>query len=110
MQWHQLDNMQSAPCSRQTTTPTPHHSIFTGRMLFLTPDQQRQSTEGTNNTSIQLVYTMRVSKINKRKKTTNKQDKKPRNSGQRGFDFYTLAAANFGLLLSVLLNKSVKLI
>ena len=44
-------------------------------MLFLTPDQQRQSTEGTNNTSIQLVYTMRVSKINKRKKTTNKQDK-----------------------------------
>ena len=53
---------------------------------------------------------MRVSKLNKRKKTTNKQDKKPRNSGQRGFDFYTLAAANFGLLLSVLLNKSVKLI
>jgi len=75
MQWHQLDNMQSAPCSRQTTTPTPHHSIFTGRMLVLTPDQQRQSTEGTNNTSIQLVYTMRVSEINKRKKTTNKQDK-----------------------------------
>jgi len=24
---------QSAPRSRQTTTPTPHHSIFTGRML-----------------------------------------------------------------------------
>jgi len=27
-------------------TPTPHHSIFTGRMLFLTPHQQCQSTEG----------------------------------------------------------------
>ena len=26
---------QSAPCSRQTTTSTPHHSIFTCRMLFL---------------------------------------------------------------------------
>jgi len=24
----------------------PHHSIFTGRMLFLTPSQQCQSTEG----------------------------------------------------------------
>ena len=29
-------NKQSAPRSRQITTPTPHHSIFTGRMLFLT--------------------------------------------------------------------------
>jgi len=28
-----------APCSRQITTPTPHHYIFTGRMLFLTPSQ-----------------------------------------------------------------------
>jgi len=37
---------QSAPCSRQTTTSTPHHSICTGRMLFLTPNQQCQSTEG----------------------------------------------------------------
>ena len=27
---------QSAPRFRQITTPTPHHSIFTGRMLFLT--------------------------------------------------------------------------
>jgi len=27
---------QSAPRSRQITSPTPHHSIFTGRMLFLT--------------------------------------------------------------------------
>ena len=41
---------KSAPRSRQTTTPTPHHSFFTGRMLFLPPNQQRQSTEGTKNT------------------------------------------------------------
>jgi len=40
---------QSAPCSTQTTTPTPHHSIFTGWMLVLTPNQQRQSTEGKIN-------------------------------------------------------------
>ena len=38
---------KSAPRSRQTTTPTPHHSFFTGRMPFLPPNQQRQSTEGT---------------------------------------------------------------
>ena len=33
-----------APRSRQTATPTPHHSFFTGRMPFLPPNQQRQST------------------------------------------------------------------
>jgi len=25
--------------------PAPHHSVFTGRMPFLPPNQQRQSTE-----------------------------------------------------------------
>ena len=38
---------KSAPRSRQITTPAPHHSVFTGRMPFLLPNQQRQSTEGT---------------------------------------------------------------
>ena len=38
---------KSAPRSRQITTPVPHHSVFTGRMPFLPPNQQRQSTEGT---------------------------------------------------------------
>ena len=37
---------KSTPRSRQITTPTPHHSVFTGRMPFLPPNQQRQSTEG----------------------------------------------------------------
>ena len=35
---------QSAPRSRQITTPTPHHSIFTGQVLFLMLNQQCQST------------------------------------------------------------------
>jgi len=39
---------KSAPRSRQITTPAPHRSIFTRRMLFLTPDKQRQSTEGSS--------------------------------------------------------------
>ena len=38
---------KSAPCSRQITTPAPHHSVFTGQMPFLPPNQQRQSTDGT---------------------------------------------------------------
>ena len=37
---------KSASRSRQTTTPAPHHSVFTGRVPFLPPNQQRQSTEG----------------------------------------------------------------
>jgi len=46
-QWHQLDHMQIiAPRSREITTPAPHHLVFTGRMLFVPPNQQRQSTEG----------------------------------------------------------------
>jgi len=36
---------KSAPRSRQTTTPAPL-SFLTGRMPFLPPNQQRQSTEG----------------------------------------------------------------
>jgi len=34
---------KSGPCSRQITTPAPHHSVFTGQMPFLPPNQQRQS-------------------------------------------------------------------
>ena len=34
------------PRFRQITTPTPHHSVFTGRMPFLPPNQQCQSTDG----------------------------------------------------------------
>jgi len=37
---------KSTPRSRQTTMPAPHHSVFTDRMPFLPPNQQRQSTEG----------------------------------------------------------------
>ena len=38
---------KSAPRSRQITTPATHRAqFFTGRMLFLPPNQQRQSTEG----------------------------------------------------------------
>jgi len=46
-QWHQLGRMQVCT-SLQTDNhaSTPPLSIFTGRMPFLPPNQQRQSTEG----------------------------------------------------------------
>jgi len=47
-QWHQLGHMQV--CTSLHTTPAPHRSrFFTGRMPFLSPNQQRRSTEGKNN-------------------------------------------------------------
>jgi len=49
-QWHQLGHMQVCT-SLQTDnhTSTPPLKFFTGRMPFLPPNQQRQSTEGTKN-------------------------------------------------------------
>jgi len=46
-QWHQLGHMQvciSLQTDNHASTPTTQ--FFTGRMPFLLPNQQRQSTEG----------------------------------------------------------------
>jgi len=45
-EWHQLCHMQV--CTSLQTEPHQHStlSFFTGRMPFLLPSQQRQSTEG----------------------------------------------------------------
>ena len=47
-QWLQLGHMQVCTLLQTDTTPAPHHSVFTGRMPFLPPNQQCQSTEGQN--------------------------------------------------------------
>ena len=39
---------KSAPCSGQIIMSAPHPSIFTGLLPLLPPNQQHQSTEGTN--------------------------------------------------------------
>ena len=44
-QWHQLGYMQV--CTLLQTDTTPATQFFTGRMPFLPPNQQCQSTEGT---------------------------------------------------------------
>jgi len=47
-QWHQLDHMQIICSLHQTGNHASTPSlIFTGQMLFLTPNQQCQSTEGS---------------------------------------------------------------
>jgi len=62
-QWHQLGHMQVCT-SLQTDyhASTPPLSFFTGRMPFLPPNQQHQSTEGTaiGNMNKKLVTTGRV--------------------------------------------------
>jgi len=46
-QWHQLGHMQVCYLLQTDNhASTPPLSFFTGRMPFLTPNQQRQSTEG----------------------------------------------------------------
>jgi len=44
-QWHQLDHMQIT-CTSLQTMPVTNHSVSTGQMLFLKPNQQCQTTEG----------------------------------------------------------------
>jgi len=39
---------KSAPRPIQTAMPAPHHSVFTGRMPFLPPNQLHQCTEGVS--------------------------------------------------------------
>ena len=50
---------KSAPCSRQIPHQLLTAQFFTGRMPFLPPNQQRQSTEGYDDT-IQLKFDKRV--------------------------------------------------
>ena len=47
-QWHQLGHMQVCTLLQTDNhTSTPPLSFFTGRIPFLPPNQQRQSTEGS---------------------------------------------------------------
>ena len=45
-QWHQLGHMQVCTLLQTDNHTSPTTLFFTGRMPFLPPSQQRQSTEG----------------------------------------------------------------
>jgi len=49
--WHRPNDMQTI-CTflHRGTMPIPHHSVFTGLLLVLTPNRQFQSTEGITTT------------------------------------------------------------
>jgi len=48
-QWHQLGHMQVCTLLQTDShASTPPLSFFTGRMPFLAPNQERQSTESTS--------------------------------------------------------------
>jgi len=74
-QWHQLGHMQVCT-SLQTDNhaSTPPLSFFTGRMPFLPPNQQHQSTEGMSTEDmIKRIYTEpAVSVISKNDTETRK--------------------------------------
>ena len=55
--WHQLNHMQTIRTSLQADdhVSNPPLCFFTGRMPFLLPNQQRQSTEGINSVYIHWV-------------------------------------------------------
>jgi len=45
-QWHQLGHIQVCTLLQTDNHASPHHSVFSGQMLFQLPNQQRQSTGG----------------------------------------------------------------
>jgi len=45
-QWHQLGHMQICTSSQTDNHASTYSPVFTGRIPFLPPNQQRQSTEG----------------------------------------------------------------
>ena len=45
-QWHQLDHMQVCTLLQRFNHTSTPPLVFTGQMPFLSPNQQRQSTEG----------------------------------------------------------------
>jgi len=47
---------KSAPRPKQMTMPASHHSVFTGRMPYLLPNQQHQSIEGTFMILLCIIY------------------------------------------------------
>ena len=56
--WWQLDYWSCKSCKApvKSSPPTNQHPVFTGRMPFLSPNQQCQSTEGKNITFHGLAY------------------------------------------------------
>jgi len=63
-QWHQLGHMQVCTSLRTDNhASTPSLTFFTGRMPFLLPNQQCQSTEGRHTVCMYACYNFKVQLI-----------------------------------------------
>ena len=74
-QWHQLDHTQIICTSLQTdnhASKSPLPSFFTGRMPFLPPNQQHQSTEGTKNRYVFFLFRNNTDNITRWRKEHSK--------------------------------------
>ena len=93
---------KSAPRSRQITIPAPHHSVFTDWMLFLPPNQQRQSTEGDYITNQETYYMDHFSTISVQLCWCKKQDTMIlRNTSCSIWQLYDLLKRNCCLILTI---------
>jgi len=64
-QWHQLGHMQICTLLQTDNhASTPPLSFFTGRMPFLPPNQQRQSTEDISDRSMSPAHSSRPTPAN----------------------------------------------
>jgi len=61
-QWHQLSHMQVCTSLQTDNHASTHHSVFTGQMPFLSPNQQCQSTEGTSWLNMNKTYLQKANK------------------------------------------------
>ena len=93
---------KSAPHADNHANIPPLSFFFTGRMPFLTPNQQRQSTEGTG-TAVKYLEIQKclISSHNKRQQTSFKQRKRR--------EWYTVKLCYNGLLGTVLNYIQVRL-
>ena len=63
-QWHPLGHMQACTSLQSDNhASTPPLSFFTGRMPFLPPNQQRQSTEGTSTITAVIITILTITVI-----------------------------------------------
>jgi len=52
-QWHQLDHMQVCTSLQTDNHAAPHHSVFTGWMLFLPPNGPTNSVKALKAKAVQ---------------------------------------------------------
>jgi len=64
--WHQLDHanhLQTAPHSREITTPVPHHSVLTGRTSSCQPTNSIKALKAHRRKQLHIEVKLVVTKL-----------------------------------------------